>query len=71
MTFKRNSADASSYYRESAAADVARMDSSVLHGNLADAMKNATILSPLPQIIQTVTISSPTKTSKKGLLRVR
>ncbi len=48
------SADASFYYREDTRADVARMDSSAVCGNLADAMKNATVLFPPPQIIQMV-----------------
>ncbi len=57
MTFKSNNADASFYYRESAAVDIARMDSSAVYGNLADAMKNATVLLPYPQIIRTIMIS--------------
>ena len=59
---KPKSADASFYYRESATLDVARMDSSAVYGNLADAMKNATVLVPLPQIIEVVMISSPVST---------
>ena len=39
MTLKNDSADASFYYHEDATADVARMDSSAVNGNLADAMK--------------------------------
>ncbi len=50
------SADASFYYHESAAADIARMDSSAVYGNLADAMKNATILVANIQIIDKVLI---------------
>ena len=50
------SADASLYYHESAAADIARMDSSAVYGNLADAMMNATILVPNIQIIDTMLI---------------
>lgn len=59
MTFNRNNADASFYYHEDAAADVARMDSSAMYGNLADAMKNATVLFPSPQIIRTIMVSPP------------
>ena len=59
MTFKSNNADASFYYHEDATADVARMDSSAMHGNIADAMKNATVLVPSPQIIQIVMLIPP------------
>ena len=59
MTFKSNNTDASFYYREDAALDIARMDSSAVHGNLADAMKNATALFPSPQIIQTIMVKPP------------
>ena len=59
MTDKRDSADASFYYRESAAADTARMDSSAVYGNLADAMKNATLLIPSPRLVESVTIGQP------------
>ena len=59
MTFKSNNADASFYYHEDAAADIARMDSSAMHGNLADAMKNTTVLVPSPQIVQIVMVSPP------------
>ncbi len=59
MTFKSNSADASFYYHEDAAADIARMDSSAMYGNLADAMKNATVLLPPPQIIQIIMVNPP------------
>lgn len=65
MTFKSNNADASFYYHEDATADVARMDSSAVHGNLADAMKNATVLVPSPQIIQVVTVSPPYREDNK------
>lgn len=59
MIFKSNNADASFYYHEDSTADIARMDSSAMHGNLADAMKNATVLVSSPQIIQIVMISPP------------
>ena len=59
MTFKSNNADASFYYHEGAAVDIARMDSSAMYGNLADAMKNATVLFPPPQIIRTIMASPP------------
>ena len=65
MTFINNSADASFYYHEDSAADLARMDSSAMYGNLADAMKNATILFPPPQIIQTIMISPPRSENKQ------
>lgn len=51
MTVDFNSADASFYYHESAAAEIARFDSSVVRGNLADAMKNAVFLLPSPQVL--------------------
>lgn len=50
--------DASTYYREDATGDVARMDSSALHGNLADAMKNAIVVLPSPQVLHTFTQSA-------------
>ena len=56
MTNKKDSADSSFYYNEDATADVARMDSSVAYGNLADAMKNATVLLSTPEIVQTIEI---------------
>ena len=59
MTPKYKSADASFYYHEDTTADVARMDSSAVYGNLADIMKNSTVPFPPPQIIQTVIISPP------------
>ena len=65
MTFKRNDADASFYYHEDAAVDIARMDSSAMYGNLADAMKNATMLFPTPQIIPIVMISPPCPEDKQ------
>ena len=65
MTFKSNNADASFYYYEDATADVARMDSSAVYGNLADAMKNATVLLPFPQIIETIMLSSPSEDNNK------
>ena len=51
MTVDFNSADASFYYHESAAAEIARFDSSAVRGNLADAMKNAIFLLPSPQVL--------------------
>ena len=53
MTTIRNSADASFYYHEDATADVARMDSSAVYGNLSDAMKNAILLFPTTDVIDT------------------
>ena len=61
MIPKIDSADASFYYYEDATADVARMDSSAVCGNLADAMKNATVLFPTPKIIQTIVVNSPSE----------
>ena len=51
MTVDFNSADASFYYHESAAAELVRFDSSAMLGNLADAMKNAVYLFPPPQML--------------------
>lgn len=53
MTTMRNSADASFYYHEDATADVARMDSSAVYGNLSDAMKNAVLLFPSAEVVET------------------
>ena len=61
MRLKNESADASFYYHEDATADVARMDSSAVNGNRADAMKNATVLFPSPQIVHTIVISAPSE----------
>ena len=66
MTLKNDSADASFYYHEDATADVARMDSSAVNGNLADAMKNATVLFPSPQIVPTMMISAPSENGNKS-----
>lgn len=65
MTNKRDSADASFYYRESAAADTARMDSSAVYGNLADAMKNATLLIPSPRLVDSMIIDQPPEVHDK------
>ena len=46
MTLSYNSADVSFYYYEDAAADFAKMDSSAVNGNLADAMKDSVIMLP-------------------------
>ena len=43
-----DSADASFYYQETAAAELARFDSSAMLGNLANAIKNAVFLLPPP-----------------------
>lgn len=61
MTPEIDSADASFYYHEDATADVARMDSSAVFGNLADAMKNAIVLFPTPEIIQPIEVNSPSE----------
>ena len=71
MTFKGKSADASFYYHEDATADVARMDSSAVYGNLADAMKNAVILFPTTRIIETVVVApQPEKTSLRAKRKI-
>lgn len=49
-----HSADASFYFRESAGADSARMDTSAVYGNIADAMKNAVVLLPTAQPLSEV-----------------
>ncbi len=54
MRLKTESADVSFYYHENATADFARMDSSAVYGNLADAMKNATVIFPTTQTIETL-----------------
>ena len=59
MTLSDNSADASYLYYEDATADLARMDSSALYGNLADAMKNAVVMFPTTQIVETTLIEPP------------
>ena len=59
MTQVGKSSDASFYYHEDTTADVARMDSSALYGNLADAMKNATVVFAPPYLLE-VTVVSPT-----------
>ena len=60
MTTMRNSADASFYYHEDATADVARMDSSAVYGNLSDAMKNAVLLFPNAEVVET-TLEMPSE----------
>ena len=67
MTNKIQNTDASFYYHENAIADVARMDSSMMYGNLADAMKNATVLNLPTKIIDTVVILSPVEDNRAVL----
>ena len=62
MTPIGKSSDASFYYQEDATADIARMDSSAVYGNLADAMKNATVILTTPQVIETTLASQPYET---------
>ena len=50
MKFGSNSADASHYFHEDATAEIARMDTSAVHGNIADAMKNAVVLTGTTQL---------------------
>lgn len=59
MTLSDKSADASYLYHEDATADLARMDSSALYGNLADAMKNAIVMFPTTEIVETTLIEPP------------
>ena len=61
---KDKSADASFYYHESAAAEFARMDSSAVYGNLADAMKNATIVVPNIHVIDTIFVNEQFESEK-------
>lgn len=58
MTDRYNSTDASFYFREVTAIDVARMDSSIVYGNHADVMKNATVPSPSPEIIRLIPLDT-------------
>ena len=51
MTPMGKNADASFYYHEDATADVASMDSSAVYGNLADAMKDSTVMFPETLIV--------------------
>lgn len=57
MTRIGKSSDASFYYYEDTSADVARMDSSAVYGNLADAMKNATVVFTPPRLVETMVVS--------------
>ena len=61
MNLKRESADASSYYHEVATADIARMDSSAMCGNLADSMRDATLLLPPTELAKTTLTDPPTE----------
>ena len=67
MKLERNSAEASLYYHESTAVVAARMESSAVHGNLADAMKNATVLFPPLWTAQTVIDGQPLENSNDPL----
>ena len=60
MTTRQN-ADASNYYRSATSADLARIDSSAVCGNLADAMRNATVLLPPPKVEHAVKVIDPDK----------
>ena len=46
MKYIVDRSDATLYYRESSALDIASLDSTAAWGNLADAMKNATVVIP-------------------------
>lgn len=56
MTLSYNSADASFYYYEKAAADFAKMDSSAVCGNMADAMKDSVVLLPANTLAATLVL---------------
>ena len=58
MTLRGKNADASYIYHEDATADVARMNSSAVYGNLADAMKNAIMVFQPIQIIETTIVAA-------------
>ena len=49
-----NSADASYYFHEDATADAARMDTTAVCGNIADAMRDAVIVIENTWIIETI-----------------
>lgn len=49
-----NSADASYYFHEDATADAARMDTTAVCGNIADAMRDAVIVIENTRIIETI-----------------
>ena len=49
-----NSADASYYFHEDATADVARIDTTAVCGNIADAMRDAVIVIENTRIIETI-----------------
>ena len=60
MKPKGQSADANFYYYEDATADVASMDSTAVYGNLADAMKDSTVLFQNTYILEpAVVVPSP------------
>jgi hypothetical protein len=61
MTLRGESTDASYLYHEDATADVARMDSSAVYGNLADAMKNAIVVFQPTQIVDTTVVVQPSE----------
>ena len=54
MKFRPESADASFYFHEDAASDVARMDTAAVSGNYSDAMKNATVLIQNVEIAESI-----------------
>lgn len=63
---KEQNGDASFYYYANATADVARMDSSAVYGNLADAMKDATVLFPPPHETDRVVLLQRPHQEKKS-----
>ena len=64
LKFFRDNADASFCYHENATADIARMDSSPVLGNLANVMRNATVLLPPPEVVMTVTTNLPSESEQ-------
>ena len=64
MMPKNKTADASFYYHDSTASDIARMDSSAVCGNLADAMKNGTVLMPNTHVVETIPLDEEPESDK-------
>ena len=66
MTPNYNSADASLYYYEQAAANFAKMDSSAVYGNMADAMKDSIVLLPTDTLTATLVLLDEHYDASKG-----
>lgn len=56
MKYIVDRSDASQYYRASSALDIASLDSTAAWGNLADAMKNATVVIPNLLLLEPPTV---------------